>query len=256
MPLAAIRLRRLPLPARLLLIGFLLSVVAAFVAAQVTNHATHAGLDGDPSPSVEDIVLAFHGRPGATLLGAKVSPGGSMEKYVPLPAERDAVIAWANDGAAEDGFPPAAAILERRCIRCHHPNGEMASVPYASTRGGPAELELVRVSTVPDTGISTARLGRSTHAHLFGMGTLFLLAGGVLLLSEASAGVKLAGVVLPFGGMFVDIACWWLTRWDPMFAYGIIAGGIVLSLGFVVLVAVPLWELLTPGRGSGAHDEA
>lgn len=243
------RLREVGPAARALLTAFLLTIAVAFAFGQVTNHATHAGLDGEPGPSIDDVVIAFHGRPGSTLLASKVSPGGSMEKYVPLPSERELVVDWASDGAPADGFDAVAAVLERRCVRCHNPNGEMASVPFSNSRAGGAELELVRRTTVPDQGKSVAALGRSTHAHLFGMGTLFTLAGLVFLMTDVSPRGKVVCVTLPFVAMLVDIGCWWLTRWEPAFAWGIVLGGIALGVAFAVLVLRPLWELWIPRRG-------
>lgn len=249
MTLLEYRLRTLPGPARALAIAFLLALAAGFAAAQVNLRFAHAGLDGEEGLSYDDVVAAFHGRPGHALLTSKID-GGSMERYVPRPADKQVLLDWVAAGASEGAFEAPAAVLDRLCVRCHHPGGEMAQVPFAESRSEGPSFELVSATTVPDTGISYASLARSTHAHVFGMGVLFALAGLVFLGTDVAPRWKTLVVVSPYGAMVVDIGCWWLTKWEPAFAAGIMVGGAAMAAAVAVLVLRPLWELVTPARAA------
>lgn len=240
------RLRELRGAARALAVLFLLTMGAGFVVAQVNVRLQHAGLDGQPGLSLDDVVAAFHGRAGSTVLTSKIGPGGSMERYIPRPEDRDVLEAWVEAGADESEFEAPAAVLERLCVRCHNPLGEMSAAPFAEARSKPPSAELVAAVTVPDTGMSYLSLARSSHAHLFGMGVLYALAGLVFLMTDAGPAVKTAVVASPFVAMFVDIGCWWLTKLHAGFAVGVVAGGVLLAAAFGVLVLWPLWELATP----------
>ena len=111
------QLRSLPLPHRLLASGFLVVIAAGFDAAQVNLRLQHEAADGEPGLSYTDVVAAFHGRPGASLLTAKISPGGSMAEHLPSATDREAIWRWVADGAVRSDFAPVSEILSRRCIR-------------------------------------------------------------------------------------------------------------------------------------------
>ena len=53
-----------------------------------------------------------------------------------------ALAGWVGSGAPEDGFPAAASVLDRLCIRCHNPGGEMSHVPFARSRAEGAQFDL------------------------------------------------------------------------------------------------------------------
>lgn len=57
----SITLRQLPLPARLVLTGFLLSVGVGYFSAMVQLHMQHGSRDGQPLPSPADVVEVFAG---------------------------------------------------------------------------------------------------------------------------------------------------------------------------------------------------
>ncbi len=249
------RLRTLSVASRVLITCFLVAIGAGFVAAQVNQRLQHAHLDGEAGLSLDDVEFAFHGRPGSTLLTGKIGPGGSMARYVPVPGDRERIEAWVAAGALDEGFGPVAETLDRLCVRCHNPGGEMAHLPFAPSRAEGPTHELVVVAAAPDRGISYPSLARSSHAHLFGMSVLFLLAGAIFLMTDMNARVKGVVVALPFIAMFIDIACWWLTKLSPAFAPGIVAGGALLGVSFAVLTLRPLWELWTAGPKSPAPTQ-
>ncbi len=239
------RLRSLSTPARCLVAAFLLAVAAGMAAAHVNLHLQHAGRDGKPGLSYDDVVAAFHGNPDRTLLAAKID-GGSMERYVPRPVDQLALLEWAAAGAEEPAFEPAKEVLDRQCVRCHHPAGEMASVPFAPSRRAGSEHAMVTNVTGPDPGTSLPTLARSSHAHLFGMGTLFALTGLIVLGTDLRARWKALLAVLPYVAMFMDIGCWWLARLAPEFALGVVGGGALMGLAVAAQVGRSVFELITP----------
>jgi hypothetical protein len=200
-------------------------------------------LDGESGLSYGDVVAAFHGVPGSTALTSKISPGGSMRRYIPLPDDQAVVESWVRGGATQAEFDPTRQVLDRLCVRCHNPGGAMPQARMASSRAEGAQFELVSAFTGPDQGMSVLSLARSSHAHLFGMGVLYAIAGVIFVCSSAGPRTKAIVVSLPFAAMFLDIGCWWLTKMTPGFAVGVIAGGVLLAVAFTVLILWPLWDL-------------
>lgn len=49
-----------------------------------------------------------------------------------------------------------------------------------------------------------------THSHLFGMGMIFIFSGGLNLLLDVGATFRTGLIVLPFAGIWIDIAATWL----------------------------------------------
>jgi hypothetical protein len=238
-------LRALPFPARLLLTLFLCGVAAGLAAGEGNVVASHAGADGRPGLSLEDLRRVYCGRPGWTLIASKVD-GGSMEKHVPVPSERRAILDWARGGASREGFDGARKVLDLRCVRCHAPGGEKEESPFAEAREAGARHDLVARYAEPDRGMSLAARATTTHAHLFSLSVLLGLLGLVFLFTNTRPGVKAAVVGAAFGGMFLDVGCWWLTLHSPIFLAGIVAGGAILGCGILVLVIRPLWEMWGP----------
>jgi len=238
-------LASLSTPAKALLTLFLLAAAAGMAVGAWNTSASLGGADGRPGLSVEDLRRTFHGRPGWTLLASKID-GGSMERHVPIPSERKALLDWASRGARLEDFEPARAVLDARCIRCHSPGGEKGDSPFAASREAGATHPLVVRYTRPDRGMSDAQRATTTHAHLLGMGTLFAVLGFVFLFTNTRRGVKTLVVATPFAGMFLDIGSWWLAILSPAFVWTSIAGGALIALGGAAMILRPLWEMWGP----------
>ncbi len=238
-------LRALEPPARILLSLFLLAAGAGIAVGEENVLATVGAADGDPALSLEDLRRTYHGRPGWTLLGSKVD-GGSMEKHVPIPSERRTLVDWARAGARRGDFDAARAVLDARCVRCHSPGGEKEDAPFAASREAGAVHALVANHAGPDRGMTLAKRSTTTHAHLLGMGTLFLALGAVFLLTNTRRGTRAAVVAAPFVGMALNIGGWWLAILSPAFVWGIVLGGAITAAGAAALVVRPLWEMWGP----------
>jgi hypothetical protein len=120
-------LRQLPLPAKLVISVFLISVGAGYLAAMVQLHYKQAS-PGNFAPGLGDVVARFSGVPWPPVEGgnghdARPEPKGN----VPQPNR-------AKDGKPIVAAPPKVAavkiksLIDSRCARCHMPQGENEDV--------------------------------------------------------------------------------------------------------------------------------
>jgi hypothetical protein len=80
-----------PLSMRTLFTGTLLVLGMAYIFAMIHMFNSHAGRDGDPMLSVDDIIIAYSGSPDDTRLEATLK--GPMAGMLPTD-ERNIIIAW------------------------------------------------------------------------------------------------------------------------------------------------------------------
>jgi len=72
-------LRDLPLSARLVISAFLLSVGLGYLSAMIQLHLHHSSKDGNPLPSLKDVINIFHGDPDVKM--------GTLERLITGPEE-------------------------------------------------------------------------------------------------------------------------------------------------------------------------
>ena len=93
---------------------------------------------------------------------------------------------------------------------------------------------------------SWTRLVETTHAHLFTMPVLLLVAGHLFLLSSASPRMKVAAVSLSSGAVAVHLAAPWLILASDGNALATalfpLSGGALL-VAFTILLGVPVWQM-------------
>jgi uncharacterized membrane protein len=83
-----------------------------------------------------------------------------------------------------------------------------------------------------------------SHFHLFAMGMLLLVLTHLTLFIRVSNRTKLWLIVVPFLSALIDEGSGWLVRFvHPLFAYGKIAGFLLLQSSLAVLVVVSLWAV-------------
>jgi hypothetical protein len=106
--------------------------------------------------------------------------------------------------------------------------------------------------SAPDRAVPVAqRLVEVTHAHLFSMSVLLLVAGHLLLLSGASPRLKNLLIGTGVASVALHLAAPWLLFFGGT-AYGIglvypLSGGLMLvSLG--LMTAIPVWAMWKPRR--------
>jgi hypothetical protein len=228
---------------RLLYTAFLLLVGIAYLTALAYLYLSHQGHDGKPGLSIEDIVDNYYGNRSGTRLEAAIR--GSMASYIRA-EDRHRVVGWLRSGVPEQDYATRIRpILAKTCLPCHSPASGL-KVPDLSTYAG------VRAVAEVDTGISLLSLVRLSHIHLFGIGLVLLAVGIVFRLVALPESLKAALVVVPFVSVFADIFAWFLTKWDPIYAYTVVTAGAILGLALAAQILICLYQIwfLKPSRVS------
>lgn len=92
--------------------------------------------------------------------------------------------------------------------------------------------------------MSFRELAEITHFHLFTMPVIFMILVHVLYLTMASDLVKVVTTYAAFGGVGLDLVSPWLISYiSPLFALTMLAGDLLMAISFVVMLAIPLYEL-------------
>ncbi len=221
---------------RLLYSSFLLLVGIGYLMALGYLYLTHAGLNGQPGISVEDIAISYYGNRSGTRMEQMLrGPMGAYSK----PLETALIVAWLQDGAPRQGYKAVARpILKEECFRCH--SGAMAkslNIPDFSTYRGVAPVTKV------SRGASLLTLVKLSHIHLFGIGLLAFGVGLIFRLAILNRWLKWGLIVLPFLSVFADILAWFLTKWDPLYAWVVVIAGAGLGFALVAQILISLFEL-------------
>lgn len=110
-------LRDLPIPAKLVVTSFLISVGLGYLWAMAQIHFKHAS-PGEPMPTLADIVGRFSGVPWP--LEPRPEPLNKDAK------EEDKPIAFARAGVK------VKTIIDTRCARCHKKGGDKGDTPMTT----------------------------------------------------------------------------------------------------------------------------
>jgi hypothetical protein len=154
-----------------------------------------------------------------------------------LPAEPDGSFFAKDD--TERWVAQVSSIIDTRCARCHAPG-----------KGGSAgrihldEYQNV-MDYVPPYGkpMPLEKLAQTTHVHLLGFSMLYGLTGLIFVFTSYPAPVRTFLAPLPLLAQVVEISFWWLTRFDPMFAYGIMSTGGIVAMGLGLQIVLSLWDM-------------
>lgn len=240
--MAGATLRTLSLPMRVLFSAYLITVGVGFLAAiyflflQDIDPHRKMGMSLVPS-----VVVKYYGNRGNTRLESALR--GSMSSRISA-EEREVVIAWLRGGTTREGFAAVKPILDKNCITCHSAASSLPVPPLTTFE------EVQKVAQV-DTGASLVQLARVSHVHLFGISIVFLLTGTIFALSAVSWKWRLTIIVLPYLAMWADIASWWITKYEPVFAYVVVGSGVLIGLALAVQIFVSLWEMWLAGHDRG-----
>ena len=226
----------LPLSQRVLYTAALLVLGTGYLFALLNVFFTYAGRAGGNSMMLtpSDLIVGYAGsNKGSRLESALRGPMSSM-----LPGdERNVVIAWAAEGASRASYDKTIApILTKYCMACHD-----GSNPHLPNLNGFDNLQKV---TTKDTGASIATLVRVSHIHLFGMTFIFFLTG--LMFSHAyvrPVWFKCTVVAVPFAGIMVDVASWYLIKVFHPFVFAEIIAGMLLAACFAFMWLVSLYQM-------------
>ena len=107
--------------------------------------------------------------------------------------------------------------------------------------------------------MSFRELAEITHFHLFTMPVVFMILIHVLYLTGAGHGLKAAITWSGFGGVMLDLLSPWLITYvSPVFVFTMLAGDTLMTVSFLVMMAVPLYEMWILGQplmgGKRAQD--
>ncbi len=229
---------------KLLFTCYLLLTGLAYLMAMYYLYTSHQGHDGKPGISIEDIVDTYYGNRSGTRLEAAIR--GPMAAYIQT-EDRYVVVQWLKDGVSREDYQTQIyPIFAKTCLQCHTPASGL-NIPDLSTYAGVREVAKI------DTGESLHTLVKLSHIHLFGIGLVLFILGFIFQLTILPGWIKYPLIVIPFLAVFVDILSWFLTKWDPIYAYTVvIAGGFLgFSLSAQILISLyQIWFLSSEPRRS------
>jgi len=227
----------LSIPLKSLFTGYIMLVGVGLMMAGVQVLLTHGMADGKFGISVDDIVYSYYGDKSGSKLESKLN--GSM-KINASEEERTTLIEWARDGAKKDVWEATVKpIVDKKCASCH---SVIPSIPDVTKFEEIAKLAEV------DEGASLSSLARVSHIHLFGISFIFFFIGFIFSFARGfNPWIQAAIIIFPFLFLIVDIASWWLTKIDPMFAWFVIIGGTGYSLAATIMLLTALYQMwITP----------
>lgn len=83
-----------------------------------------------------------------------------------------------------------------------------------------------------------------THIHLFGMSTIFILMGAIVVFLDMRTGARTLLIALPFLGIWIDIASMWLKGYiSPDFFWLHIPGGGLFGAIFIFVFFRGIFEM-------------
>jgi hypothetical protein len=223
-----------PLSMRTLFTGTLIVLGIGYLFAMIQIYSAHAGRDGKPGLSVEDIRIAYSGQKDTTKLeGALMGP---MSGMLPL-GERGDIVGWVRRGLDEKEYEDRIKpIFDKRCVACH--DGSNPHIPALNGYHEVAEEAEI------DTGMDLFTLVRVSHIHMFGLTFIFFIMG--LIFSHAffrPVWVKSVVVAAPFVAIILDIASWYLTKLAPGLAWVVIASGALMGTSFAFQWVVSMYQM-------------
>ena len=233
----------LPIGMRVMFTSTLVVLGVGYLFAMIHIFASHAGRDGNPGLSVNDLIIAYSGSKSDTRLeGALKGPMANM-----LPQnERDEIIAWVRRGALQKEYDsvtpgsgaakPVAPIIEKRCVMCH--NGTNPHIPNFK------EFEGIKSVAQLDTGMDIFTLVRVSHIHLFGITFIFYIVGSIFCHAYIKPfWIKCVLMMTPFLAILLDIGSWYLTKLYPPFAWVVMISGALMGVSFACMWVISVYQM-------------
>ncbi len=219
---------------KLLYTSFLLLVGLGYLMAISYLFVTHEMNDGKPGLSISDVASSYYGNRSGTRLEAAIR--GPMAGFID-DQDRAVMVAWLKDGGEESHYEKEIRpILEKSCFACHLKAINPAIPDYSTYEG------LHEVSKV-DTGMSIASLLKLSHIHLLGISMLLFIIGWIFIQSEINVWLKRVLVVSPMLAVFIDVASWFLTKYDNHYAIVVIISGGILGLSMALQILISLYQI-------------
>lgn len=223
-------------PLKVLFTSYLFVVGIGYMMAFTQILFTHGMADGKLGLSIDDIVYSYYGDRTGTLIENKLK--GSM-KGMADDRSRLEIIKWVREGADEATFETQGIkdIVENNCLACHSAEAEMGLPDFN-------QFENIKERAQQDRGATFSSLTRVSHIHLFGISFIFFFVGLIFVLAKnVPIWLKSAAIAMPFASQIMDIASWWLTKFDPMFAWLVLIGGSGMGFAFAFMWSVSVYEM-------------
>lgn len=214
-------------------IGYLMAVLYLFLIDIEPHSKKGTGM-------VRAVIIKYYGQRGSTRLEGALE--GAMGDNL-SPAQKKEVVAWIRKGATEADFPSVQPIFANQCAGCHSKESGMPLPPLTT-------YEEVSAYTQIDLGQSIKSLVRVSHIHLFGISFIFMFTSGIFVFSEVNPRWRALLVAIPFLAIWVDIGSWWFTKLQPLFAYAVIIGGLLMGLSLALQIVLSLYEMWLKGGRS------
>lgn len=224
-----------PMGRRVLYSGTLIVLGLGYLFAMIHIFASHAGRDGNPSLSVDDLIIAYSGSKTDTRLESALN--GPMANMLPG-EEKNVVIAWVRSGAEQETYSTTGAlqIVEKRCVMCH--NGSNPHIPNFK------EFEGIKHTAEADTGMDIFTLVRVSHIHLFGITFIFFIVSSIFIHAYINPlWAKCIIIMTPFVAIIFDIASWYLTKLYPGFAWVVMGSGAMMGVAFAIQWVVSMYQM-------------
>ncbi len=231
----------LGLSLRVLFTGYLVATGFGLLMAGGQILLTHGMADGEFGLSVDDVVYSYYGDRNNSKLESKLN--GSMSDKA-TEEEKRQLVYWVRKGASEKEWEKTIKpIVQSKCVMCH---SAIPGIPDYTTYEGLKEVAKV------DEGIGIDSLTRVSHIHIFGIGFILFFVGLIFSFAVGiSKLVKEVIISIPFTFLILDVLSWWLTKFDPKFAWITIIGGFgyIACLGIMILVSLyQMWVLPYNGK--------
>jgi hypothetical protein len=225
----------MPMGLRVLYTGTLVVLATGYLFAMIYIFTSHAGRDGNPALSVNDLIIAYSGSKSDTVLEAALK--GPMRNMLPQ-GELNEIVAWVRDGVSEEAFHSKGIdkIIENRCLTCHDgSNPHIPNLKGFSNVAHTAEM---------DTGMDIFTLVRVSHIHLFGLTFIFFIVSSIFCHSYIKPlWLKCVIIVIPFLSILADIASWYLTKVFTPFAWVVLISGGFMGVSFGIQLVVSLYQM-------------
>jgi hypothetical protein len=218
------------------LFGLVLAVLGLGYAMAVGYlYLTHTGLDGKSGVSVQDLAITYYGNRSGTRLEQMLrGPMSGMRSQEDL----NQIVAWLKSGAGEKGYDEIVhPIIEKKCAGCHSAKSGTGLPDFTSYAG-------IKSVAKVDTGMSVQTLVKLSHIHLFGIGLVTFVLGFVFTFTTLPSWFKNLVIVAPFAAVVLDIATWFLTKWDPVFAYTVLVAGSIMGISWGIQIFISFFQLI------------
>lgn len=225
----------IPMGLRVLYTGTLVVLGIGYLFAMIHIFSSHAGRDGNPALSVDDLIIAYSGSKSDTRLESALK--GPMANMLPG-EERNQIIAWVRSGAEQATYASSGSeqIIEKRCLSCH--NGSNPHIPSFK------EFDGLKATAELDTGMDIFTLVRVSHIHLFGITFIFFIVSTIFCHAYIKPlWLKCVIIIVPFIAIILDIGSWYLTKLYSPFAWVVMGSGALMGVAFAMQWLVSIYQM-------------